>query len=124
MEKSERCLMKNLKRARKRAGLTQEELGKVVNVQKSAVSKYERGEIQPSQDVLIKMADILGCSIDYLLGRVMNPHLAIMEDLPEELKGEGIKSLVVLKEAIETGLTAEEIEYALTLAYKMKKREK
>lgn len=60
--------MLNLKIARNNKGLTQEELGKLVNVQKSAISKYERGEIQPSQEVLIKLSQILNVTTDYLLG--------------------------------------------------------
>ncbi len=61
--------MNNLKSARNAKGLSQGALGEKVNVQKSAISKYERGDIQPSQDVLIKLAEVLDVSIDYLLGR-------------------------------------------------------
>ena len=55
-------------------GYTCESLGKLINVQKSAVSKYERGDIQPSKDVLIKMAQILNCSTDYLYGITNSPN--------------------------------------------------
>ncbi len=66
--------MKNLKIARIKKGFTQEELGKMVNVQKSAVSKYERGEIQPSQEVLMAFSRILEVTTDYLLGISDDPH--------------------------------------------------
>ena len=60
--------MENLKAARIRKHLTQEQLGALVNVQKSAISKYERGAIQPSKEVLLKLSEVLDVSVDYLLG--------------------------------------------------------
>ena len=60
--------MYNLKKRRKEKGLTGEALGKLVNVQRAAISKYERGEIQPSQDILVNLARVLDCSTDFLLG--------------------------------------------------------
>ena len=77
--------MNNLRLIRKKRGFTCETLGEKVNVGKSAVSKYERGEIQPSQDVLKKMAEVLGCSIDYLLGVTDNP-LPATVIMPSETK--------------------------------------
>jgi len=65
--------MKNLKIRRKEMGYTCESLGKLINVQKSAVSKYERGVIQPSKDILLKLAKVLDCSIDYLFGLLNDP---------------------------------------------------
>lgn len=62
--------MKNLKRRRKEMGLTGDELGKLVGVQKSAISKYELGQAQPSQETLLKLAQILDCTTDFLLDRV------------------------------------------------------
>ena len=61
--------MKNLRTARIAMHLTQEELGNKVNIKKASISKYERGTMQPSQETLVKLADILGVTVDYLLGR-------------------------------------------------------
>ena len=58
--------MDNLKRLRKEKGYTCESLGILVGVKKSAMSKYERGEIQPSKQVLLRISEVLGCSVDYL----------------------------------------------------------
>lgn len=61
--------MNPIKELRKQKGLSQEELGNIINVQKSAISKYELGRAVPSSDVLIKLADFFGVTVDYLLGR-------------------------------------------------------
>lgn len=57
-----------LKSLRKNNGKTQLELSKLLNVQKSTVSMYERGKRTPSPDVLKKYADIFDVSLDYILG--------------------------------------------------------
>lgn len=60
--------MNRIRSLRKKHDITQEQLGSIVNVQKSAISKYELGRSDPSPDVLRKMADYFGVTIDYLLG--------------------------------------------------------
>jgi len=65
--------MNNIRKLRKQKGYTCESLGKIVGVSKSAIAKYERGDIQPSQDILLKLAKILDTSIDYLFGLTNNP---------------------------------------------------
>ena len=65
-------------------GWTQEKLGKMLNVQKAAVSKYERGVATPSSEVLKKMSAIFNVSTDYLLDNKISSdapvyHLAVEE---------------------------------------------
>lgn len=57
----------NLKRARENRGLSQEELARCVNIQGSHVSRYERGQVKPSIDVLMKFAEALEISVDSLV---------------------------------------------------------
>ena len=58
-----------IKYYRIKAGLTQEELGKKLGLQKSAIAKYESGRVENiKRSVLDKMADVLGCSPLDLLG--------------------------------------------------------
>lgn len=59
--------MKRIKDLRVARSLTQEDLGKVLNVQKAAISKYEKGRAEPSVDILKRMARYFGVSSDYLL---------------------------------------------------------
>lgn len=59
--------MNRIKELRIARSLTQEDLGKVLNVQKAAISKYEKGRAEPSVDILKRMARYFSVSSDYLL---------------------------------------------------------
>lgn len=48
--------------------LTQEQLGQRLNVSAQAVSKWEKGESLPDISLVADLAEILGCTTDYLLG--------------------------------------------------------
>lgn len=61
--------MNRLKLLRDEFGMKQSDLGKLLNVKDSAISKYESGKIPMTGDTLIKLAEIFGVSIDYILGR-------------------------------------------------------
>ena len=52
---------------RKKAGLSQAALGQAVGVSNKAVSKWESGRAMPSVDVIRRLSDVLGVSIDELL---------------------------------------------------------
>lgn len=53
-------LGEKIKEARKTKGLTQEELGKIIGVQKSAIAKYESGRVvNIKRSTLQKLADAL-----------------------------------------------------------------
>lgn len=56
-----------LRSRRMAAGFTQQQLSERLGVKQSVVSLYEKGSNMPSLDVLIKMADVLQCSIDDLV---------------------------------------------------------
>lgn len=55
---------------RKRKGFSQSELGKLVDTSGDIIGKYERNEVKPSIEVAGKIADVLGVSVDFLMGRV------------------------------------------------------
>ena len=52
--------------------------------------------------------------------RVDDPQVAIISELPDELKLEGIKAVYAMKEAVKTGLTADEINEILVFYRKVK----
>ena len=59
----------NIKDIRTRKNLTQADVANALGVSSVVYSRYETGSRQPSIEVLIKMADIFGVTVDYLLGR-------------------------------------------------------
>ncbi|WP_075864953.1 helix-turn-helix domain-containing protein [Carboxydothermus islandicus] len=59
---------KKLRELRKSQGLTQKELGRRLNVTEAAVGMWEQGRRLPDPEVLARLAEIFGVSVDYLLG--------------------------------------------------------
>lgn len=62
-------LGENIRTARKAANMTQEELAAALGVRHPAISKWERGECFPALPTLVRLANVLGSSVDDLLGR-------------------------------------------------------
>ena len=60
--------MNRIRQERKRIGLTMKELAVRLSVAESTVGYWERGEYEPSQDMLKKLAQIFNVTTDYLLG--------------------------------------------------------
>lgn len=52
--------------------LNQVEFGKTLNVTKQCICNWENGNIQPSADMLVKIATKYSISVDYLLGLCPN----------------------------------------------------
>lgn len=59
--------MENLKKARKAKNITQSKLAEKLHLTKSAISKYETGQLEPSCKTIIELCKILDVSSDYLL---------------------------------------------------------
>ena len=56
-----------IKKARIAAGFTQQQLAEKMNVDRTAVTKWEIGTAMPTADKIVKLARVLGCSVDQLL---------------------------------------------------------
>lgn len=59
--------MSNVKALRQARKLTQAELAKLLDVDRSTVSQWEIGKNMPRAGMLIKLAKILKCDVDTLL---------------------------------------------------------
>lgn len=58
-----------IKERRKAMGFTQEEFGKKLGVQKSAVAKWENGRVENlKRTTILRMSNILDCDPSYLMG--------------------------------------------------------
>ena len=60
---------KKLKELRSEKGWKQEDLAKMLNVDRTTVVKWERGERETSFAMLVCIAELFEVSVDYLLGR-------------------------------------------------------
>ena len=62
-------LNENIKNLRQKEGLTQATFANLLGVTKQCVSNWENDNVQPSIDMLVKIADYFRVSSDFLLGR-------------------------------------------------------
>ena len=58
-----------LKECRIENSLTQKEVAKKAGLSITGYAGYEQGYREPDLKTISKIADVLGCSVDYLLGR-------------------------------------------------------
>ena len=90
MEFSER-----LKDLRKQAGLTQVDVAEKLGISQPAYASWERGVKKPTQENLVKIAQILNVSVDYLVGN-------------SEEKSDELDNIELLFRMNSKGLTEEE----------------
>lgn len=62
-------LSKRIKSLRENKGWFQKDVAEKLNVKSNTLSGYENGTRSPDPDMLSKIADLYGVSVDYLLGR-------------------------------------------------------
>lgn len=55
--------------------LTQTQLASILHCSQRIYSNYERGDVDIPTEILIKLADFHGVSVDYLLNRTSNPNM-------------------------------------------------
>lgn len=92
MEFSER-----LKDLRKQSGLTQVGVAEKLGISQPAYASWERGAKKPTQENLVKIAQILNISVDYLVGN-------------SEEKADELDNIELLFRMNSKGLTEEEKE--------------
>jgi len=78
---------------RKKKKLSQGDLGKQIETSGDIIGRYERDEVKPSIEVVIRLAEALEVSLDYLVGKtdieLDNPTLNRIQEvskLPEKEK--------------------------------------
>ncbi len=75
-------LSENIKKLRILRGLSQVDIAKALHVSKQCVSNWESGNIQPSIDMLLKLAEFFNASTDFLLGLDEQKNISV-ENLTE-----------------------------------------
>lgn len=61
--------MNKIRDLRKKSGMKQSDLAKILNCAATAISKYELGQLDLSSVIINRLCDVFGCTADYLLGR-------------------------------------------------------
>lgn len=77
--------MNRLKVARQSAGISQAQLGRILNCADVTISRYETGQRDMDSETVCKICDALGCTADYLLGRSELPTNEISDEEAELL---------------------------------------
>lgn len=90
--------MNKLKVLREKRHITQVRLSIAAEVSQETISAYESGKAFPSVDTLIKIADFLNTSTDYLLGRTNNdaPLNEVINEIVDKQLNELINNYVRL----------------------------
>ena len=64
----------NVKKARELAGMSQKELAEALNIAQQSVYYYESGARDIKASMLLKIANVTGVTVSYLLGTTNDPH--------------------------------------------------
>lgn len=81
--------MERLRELRDELGMTQVRLAAELGVSQETISGYEIGKALPPADMLIKLADSLHTSVDYILGRTDDKHpTRLLENQLSELEND------------------------------------
>ena len=78
-------LNEQIKKLRMACGITQVQLAKSLGVTKQSVSNWENDNIQPSIDMLIRIAEFFQVSTDYMLGLETKNTIDVTELTDEEI---------------------------------------
>jgi transcriptional regulator with XRE-family HTH domain len=85
---------KRISERRRQRNMSQEELAFHVATNQRQISRYERGENDPTGDVLVKIADALETTTDWLLGRTNTPDRPLRDaDDLDDFEKETVKLL-------------------------------
>jgi len=71
---------KRLISLREKAGMSQQEISKRLGIARTTYASYEQGAREPDIDMINKIADFHGVSVDYLLGHDLNNDQAKNDD--------------------------------------------
>jgi len=78
--------MERLRELREKRHVTQVRLSIAAEVSQETISAYESGKAMPSAETLVKIADFLNTSADYLLGRITDdkPLLTVANEVADK----------------------------------------
>lgn len=89
--------MTKIKELRKARRMSQAELAEMLHITQTSVSQWETGKTEPSFDTLVKMSEIFGVTIDYILG---SDEKSEAKKAPAEADAEEVGKLTFLEKMV------------------------
>ncbi|MEK3785710.1 MULTISPECIES: helix-turn-helix domain-containing protein [Paenibacillus] len=68
---------------REELGLKQEELAHTLGITRAALSHYEKNRRKPDFEMLMKLANLFGVSIDYIIGRTTHKNTTLPSEMQQ-----------------------------------------
>lgn len=90
-------IAEKLRNLRENRGLSQKNVADRIHISPSIISAYEQGSRTPSIVALLKLSNLYGCSVDYLLGRDRNDPMTTLD-----VSGLGEAQIAALQVIIDT----------------------
>lgn len=85
-----------IKEARQLAGISQKELAARIGISPGTLSGYETGAHDPKSDSLLRIADICGVTVDFLLGRIPEKNPAPSnDDAGKKVTAEEVEQMLI-----------------------------
>lgn len=92
----------NVRKYRKVAGLTQEELAEIIGCSNSHIGQIENGRGIPSLDTMVKISNALGLMVDqFVIADSEHPELIYLHEIGVKLKSYPLKKRILACEMIE-----------------------
>lgn len=92
-------ISENIKNLRKEKGLTQKELADLLHMTSQAVSRWEKGEVEPSVDTISSMAKIFEVTTDEIIdGPDKKPKTEVITEVQEKIVVEQGKPVLTICE--------------------------
>ena len=93
--------MNRIKLLRENMNISQEELAQKLKLSKGIISLYENDKRKPSYDVLMKLSELFGCSMDYIIGNNTNTIVNVYSSVHAGILSEMIENIVDTEEISE-----------------------
>ena len=61
-------MQNRIRELRKENKMTMKQLGEIIGVAESTISQYETGKREPDNEMLLRLAEHFGVTVDFLLG--------------------------------------------------------
>lgn len=103
--------MNKIKELRTEKGYTQADLARLLGVNQTAVGKYERGELEPNIQILMKLSQIFEVTVDYIIGNSDDLGVISINSAPNFEPSPRAKEMLSLFEGLPQEYQAQILEY-------------